>query len=141
MLLRLLLPLWYLPSAIAIPFFSNNTIPSNLTSDCATALLTDVEQCPPTVASFAIGYYYPPSVLEKACTSACVTGLQQYEASIATACTGQTWTAYDEIDGAPLDLIANVMRFNHDLVCLKDAGRWCNVVAVAAAMQADPGRR
>lgn len=83
----------------------------------------------------------PPSVLEKACTTACVTALEQYEARIATACTGQTWTAYDEIDGAPLDIIANVMRFNHDLVCLKDAGRWCNVVAVAAAMQADPGRR
>lgn len=140
MFLRLLPLLWCLPSTSAIPFFNNQTIPSNLTTNCATALLTDVNQCPPTVASFASGYYYPPSVLEEACTSACVTALQRYEDDVTKACAGQTWSAYDEVDDASLALIPNVMRFNHDLVCLKDADRWCNVVAAAAAVQADPGQ-
>ncbi|KAH9873589.1 hypothetical protein IAQ61_004213 [Plenodomus lingam] len=124
MFLRLLPLLWCLPSTSAIPFFNNQTIPSNLTTNCATALLTDVNQCPPTVASFASGYYYPPSVLEEACTSACVTALQRYEDDVTKACAGQTWSAYDEVDDASLALIPNVMRFNHDLVCLKDADRW-----------------
>jgi hypothetical protein len=141
MLLWLLPLLCCLPSTIAIPFFSNSTIPSNLTTTCATALLTDVVQCPPTVANFASGYYYPPSVLEEACTDNCVTALRRYEERVTRACVGQTWTGYDDMNDAPLAMIPNVMRYNLDLVCLKDAGRWCNVVAAAVALQADPGRK
>lgn len=139
--LQLLLPLTLLQVAYALPFFTNSTIPANLTTVCANALLTDVSQCPPTVARFTSGYYYPPMILEEACTSACSTALQIYEQSIKTACAGQTWAGYDDEDDAPLDLIPNVMRFNHELVCIQDSGRWCNVVAAAAAMQADPGRK
>jgi hypothetical protein len=32
------------------------------------------------------------------------------------------------------------MRFNRDLVWIQDSGHWCNVVAAAVALEADPGR-
>jgi len=140
MLPWLLMLIWSFTPIHALPFFDNSTIPPNLTVDCAKALLTDVVQCPPTVASFSSGYYYPPTILEEACTSACSSALQLYEQTIITACADQTWAAYDEVDDAPLAMIPHVMGFNHDLVCLRDSGRWCNVVAAAAAVQADPGR-
>lgn len=140
-MLQWLLSLTLFQVTSALPFFTNSTIPANLTTACANALLTDVSQCPPTVARFTSGYYYPPAVLEEACTSACTTALQEYEQKIKTACAGQTWAGYDEENDAPLDIIPDVMQFNHELACIQDSGRWCNVVAAAAAMKADPGRR
>ncbi|KAF2126083.1 carbohydrate-binding module family 50 protein [Dothidotthia symphoricarpi CBS 119687] len=137
---------WLLPltlvfrAAHALPFFTNGTIPTNLTTTCANALLTDVIQCPPTAARFMNGFYYPPATLEKACTSACSTALEQYETQVRTACVGQTWAGYDDENDAPLDMIPNLMRYNWDLACIQDSGRWCNVVAAAAAVQADPGQ-
>ena len=136
-----LLPLTLFQVAHALPFFTNSTIPANLTTVCANALLTDVSQCHPIVARLSSGYYYPPTILEKVCTSTCSSALERYEQKVKTACAGQTWVGYDEVDDAPLDLIPNVMRFNQDLACIQDSGRWCNVVAAAAAMQADPGRK
>jgi len=35
-------------------------------------------------------------------------------------------------------MIVDNMRSHYDLVCLKDQGRWCNVVAARRAMQLDP---
>lgn len=137
-----LLPLTFVSQvAHALPFFTNGTIPANLTTTCASALLTDVTQCPPSASRFMNGYYYPPSILEKACTSTCSTALEQYEQKVKSACAGQTWAGYDDENDTPLDIIPNVMRFNRDLACIQDSGRWCNVVAAAAAMQADPGRK
>ncbi|CAO2650794.1 Nn.00g020860.m01.CDS01 [Neocucurbitaria sp. VM-36] len=139
-MLQWLLPLTLFQVAHALPFFTNSTIPANLTTVCANALLTDVSQCHPIVARLSSGYYYPPTILEKVCTSTCSSALERYEQKVKTACAGQTWVGYDEVDDAPLDLIPNVMRFNQDLACIQDSGRWCNVVAAAAAMQADPGQ-
>lgn len=127
-------------AAHALSFFNNGTISANLTTTCANALLTDVAQCPPTAARFANGFFYPPATLKKACTSACSTALERYEKNVTTACAGQTWAGYDDRNDAPLVMIPNLMRYHRDLACIQDSGRWCNVVAAAAAMQADPGR-
>jgi hypothetical protein len=125
----------------ARPFFTNGTIPANLTTECANTLLTDVTQCPATAANFINGFYYPVEVLEDACNRQCSTALGRYEARVKTACTGQTWAGYDDENDAPLDMIPNLMRFNRDLACIQDSERWCNVVAAAAALEADPGRK
>jgi hypothetical protein len=124
----------------ALPFFTNGTIPANLTTACIDTLLTDVVQCPATAANFINGFYYPAEVLEDACNRQCSTALGRYEARVKTACAGQTWAGYDDENDAPLDMIPNLMRFNRDLACIQDSGRWCNVVAAAAALKADPGR-
>ncbi|KAH9866825.1 hypothetical protein J1614_008518 [Plenodomus biglobosus] len=137
---RLLLATLVFQTTRALPFFNNGTIPANLTTTCANALLVDVVQCPITAAQFLNGFYYPPTTLEQACSSACSLALQNYEASVKTACAGQTWAGYDDENDAPLDMIPNLMRYNRDLACIQDSGRWCNVVAAAAAIQADPGR-
>ncbi|KAI1522760.1 LysM domain containing protein [Pyrenophora tritici-repentis] len=137
---RLLVATLVFQTAHALPFFNNGTIPANLTTTCANALLVDVVQCPITAAQFLNGFYYPPKTLENACSSACSLALQNYEASVKTACAGQTWAGYDDENDAPLDMIPNLMRYNRDLACIQDSGRWCNVVAAAAALQADPGQ-
>jgi hypothetical protein len=127
-------------AAQCLPFFTNGTIPANLTTACADSLLTDVVQCPATAANFMNGFYYPTDVLEGACSGQCSTALEQFEANVKSACAGQTWAGYDDENDAPLDIIANLMRFNRDLACIQDSGRWCNVVAAAVALEADPGR-
>lgn len=38
-------------------------------------------------------------------------------------------------------MIPNVLRFNRDLACIMDSDRYCNIVAQAAAIEADPGRK
>jgi len=124
----------------SLPFFTNGTISANITTSCANALLTDVTQCPPTAARFLNGFYYPPATLNKACTSACSAALEKYEKNVTAACTGQTWAGYDDMNDAPIAMIPNLMRYHRDSACIQDSGRWCNVVAAAAAMQADPGR-
>jgi len=123
----------------SLPFFTNGTISANITTSCANALLTDVTQCPPTAARFLNGFYYPPATLNKACTSACSAALEKYEKNVTAACTGQTWAGYDDMNDAPIAMIPNLMRYHRDSACIQDSGRWCNVVAAAAAMQADPG--
>lgn len=128
-----------IPRAESVRFFSNNTVPANLTVSCSNALLTEV-QCSPVVPQFQNGYFYPPSLLNRTCTAACSTALQSYEKSIATSCSGQSWAGYDdEADDMPLVVIPNLMRFNYDMICLQDSGRWCNAVSAAAAVGADPG--
>lgn len=135
-----LLSLLLCSRARATVFFANNTTPANLTNACTNALLTDV-QCSPVVPQFQNGYYYPPSLLGRACTSTCSTALQSYEQAVATACNGQTWMGYDEETDLPLVVIPNLMRYHYDLICLQDSGRWCNEVAAAAALSVDPGGR
>jgi hypothetical protein len=49
--------------AHAVPFFTNTTLPANLTTSCQNALLTDVAQCPLSAARFTFGSYYPGNLL------------------------------------------------------------------------------
>ena len=122
-------------------FFSNNTVPFNLTVSCASALMTDV-QCSPVVPRLQTGFFYPPSLLNRTCTAACSSALQAYENSVTASCSGQTWAGYDNDDSDSISLVVipNLMRFNYDMICLQDSGRWCNAVSAAAAVGADPGR-
>ncbi len=128
-----------LHSAYAAQFFSNNTIPTNVTTACSNALLKDVVGCSSFVPLLRNGYYYSPSTLDKTCTAACATALTSYESDIYTACSGQTWAGYVDEGDMTVAVIPNLMRYQYALTCLQDSGRWCNAVAAAAAVTADPG--
>ena len=125
--------------SLTAQFFSNGTVPLNLSSACSNALLKDVTGCSPIVSLFKDGYFYPPSTLEKTCNAACAKALASYETEISSACSGQTWAGYDDGNDMSLAIIPNLMRYQYDLTCLQDSGRWCNVVAAAAAVSGDPG--
>ena len=123
----------------AVKIFSNATIPANLTTDCSSALLADIA-CSPVVASFRNGYYYPAATLNATCTSACEAALTSYELTIDSSCNNQVWQGYSDED-MPVLVIPNLLKYQYDLTCLQDSGRWCNVVAGSAAQAADPGGR
>jgi len=133
------LSFFWLRLASAAQFFSNNTVPANLTTACSNALLKDVTGCSSIVPVFQNGYFYPPSILEKTCTTECAVALTSYESEINTVCSGQMWAGYDDGNDMTLAIIPNLIRYQYDLTCLQDSARWCNVVAVAAAVSADPG--
>jgi hypothetical protein len=38
----------------------------------------------------------------------------------------------------PVEIIPDLMRYEHGLACIMDAGRYCNNVAAKAAYAADP---
>ncbi|CAG8971987.1 hypothetical protein HYALB_00003325 [Hymenoscyphus albidus] len=129
----------YINLVSAVPFFTNSTVPTNLTTTCSNALLKDVTGCTSLVPVFRNGFFYLTSSLEKTCTPACSTALASYEGGIASACVGQSWAGYDDGNDMPLDIIPNLIKFQYDLTCLQDSGRWCNVVAASAAVGGDPG--
>jgi len=123
----------------AVRLLSSASIPTNLTVLCVNALLADVN-CSPVVASLRNGYYYPASTLNRTCTADCDTALNAYETDVMSACDNQTWNGYQDTE-MPLVIVPNLLRFQYNLTCLRDSGRWCNVVAAAAALAQDPGSK
>ena len=123
--------------AKAVQLVSNNSIPTNLTQGCASALLTDVE-CSPAVKGLRIGSYYPQSVLNSTCTRQCASALSSYQSTVVSACGEQTWTGYEETT-MPLVVIPDMLRYLYNLTCLRDSNRYCNYVAARAAFASDPG--
>lgn len=118
------------------PLFDNSTIPTNLTVSCSNALLSDVN-CSPSVMGLQYGNYYPETTLQRVCTSDCDAALAKYEADVTTACAGQSWNGYDDYL-MPLAIIPDTIRYQYNLTCLMDSGRYCNIVAAQAAAALDP---
>ncbi len=57
-----------------------------------------------------------------------------------SACDSQTWNGYQDTE-VPLVIVPHLLRFQYNLTCLRDSGRWCNLVAAAAALAQDPGSK
>lgn len=117
---------------------TSQSIPANLSTGCQAALLADVD-CNYMVSKLRNGYFYPTSILEKTCTEQCASGLVTFEESILAACAEDVWEGYDEDGEMPVSIIPNLMRYQYDLTCLQDSGRFCNVIAGQAAAISDPG--
>lgn len=120
----------------AAQLVTNSSLPTNLTANCASALLHDVN-CSPVVTAFRIGSYYPQSTLNRTCTAQCATALATYQSTIVSACRDQTWLGYED-NVMPLDVIPDMLRYLYNLTCLTDSGRYCNNVAAEAALLLDP---
>lgn len=122
----------------ALKLYGNSTIPTELTTGCAQALLADVS------CDIAVTYLYPEgyfdaATLTKSCTDTCTQSLLTFENNIVTACGSQTFGGETNDDLTknpiyPVAMLPNRFRFRHGLICMKDAGRWCNVVAGEAAL-------
>ncbi|KAJ2991553.1 hypothetical protein NUW58_g2476 [Xylaria curta] len=91
------------------------------------------------------GHFYAEYTLNRTCTDSCASFLSDYEASVVDSCGDEAWENYFNADETgsnprpvPIRVIPNLIRYLFSLTCLKDAGRFCNVVVGAAAMLADP---
>lgn len=120
----------------AAQLLTNSTVPQNLSVDCTDALLANVD-CSPVIISLRAGSYYPVSTLENACTTDCSSALAAFESRIVSSCEGQTWNGFDDAE-MPLTIIPDLIRYEYNLTCITDAGRFCNNVAAQAAYAADP---
>jgi hypothetical protein len=131
-----------LPAISAVQFITEETAPADISAGCLSALTANVP-CSLLVSRFRPGFYYAEPVLTEACTTECEAGLLNYETSVVSACSGDTWEGYDEggEGGEKLGVIPSFLRYFYSTICLQDAGRWCNVVAGIAAQIADPGSK
>jgi hypothetical protein len=120
----------------AIQLLSNATIPLNLTAGCSSALAADVD-CSPVVTYLKAGSYYPQTTLNRTCTANCETALASWERKIVSSCSGETWSGYGDVP-MPLTVIPDLIRYEFNLSCITDSGRFCNNVAAQAAYAADP---
>lgn len=124
----------------AIQLLVEQSVPANLSTACQTALLADVD-CSLMVSKFRNGYFYPQSILENSCTTQCASGLVTFEQNVGDACVNDVWEGYDEDAEIPVAVIPSLLRYQYDLTCLQDSGRFCNVIAGQAAAISDPGCR
>lgn len=122
----------------ATQFFTSSNAPAGLSAPCSAALTAELP-CSRLVPRLLHGYYYSESILSQSCTSECDTALRSWEQSIVAACEADTWDGYDDAGDAPLAWIPAVLRYQYSLTCLRDNGRWCNVIAAGAALFEDPG--
>ncbi len=136
---KLALALNFFQIAHAFQIFSDTTVPGNLTAGCTSALLQDIS-CSPVVAALQSGSYYPVSTLNNTCTDTCRIALSKYQSNIVSACNGQTWNGYEDT-AMPLTIIPDLLRYQFNLTCLMDSGRYCNNVAAVAAFALDPGSK
>lgn len=125
-----------LHGALSMKVFTSSTVPTGVTAVCADALISDVA-CSPVITALQNGYYYSQNMLEALCTTGCKSALEAYEASVGTACSGQTWNGYYD-EEMPIVMVADLLQYQFDQSCLMDTGRYCNVVAAQAATAQDP---
>jgi hypothetical protein len=122
-------------STSAVKIFDKTTVPSNLTTACTNALLGDLN-CSPFVTALRGDAYYSQKALERTCKPDCDGALSTYSSTIANVCGKQLWSGYDNVPEL-VTTIPDLMRYNFDLVCLRDSDRYCNVVAAANAAASD----
>jgi hypothetical protein len=126
---------------VAVKLYENATLPADITAACSNALLADVS-CDVAVAYFEPGGYYNEDLLRKSCTDGCTAALQKFEKDIVDACGTQTFGGEENWDLTvnpifPVAMIPNKLRFYYGLACLKDNGRFCNLIAGEAAAASD----
>lgn len=120
----------------AVSFYTNSTVPGNLTSACTSALLADVN-CDPVVPALLSGDFYPSSTLSRACTSNCANALSSFQSHVQTACSNDVWLGYNN-ETMPVVMIPELQRYHYNLTCLSYNGQFCNNVGAAYAAHLDP---
>lgn len=116
-------------SLSALQVFTADTLPSgSISAACASALTSNID-CSRQIASFFPGGYKSEDVLDEACTASCSSALSQYEAAAARACGADDTFEISTDDNAPASFIPQILFYNFNRTCIRDGGRWCNVVA------------
>jgi hypothetical protein len=131
---RLISILSFLSATEGFSVFNEKNLPLNLSPTCRGALINDIN-CEQVITSFTATEFYSPAVLDKACTSSCSSSWASLRSSTASSCGNQTWDGLGS--DSPIALIPELMSFSYNVVCLKDAGRYCNNVIAANAAATD----
>lgn len=113
----------------ALQVITANTLPSDSLSASCIAALTSNVNCARQVTAFRPGAYKPIEVLERACTSDCSKSLADYQKATQSACGDSDSFPIGENRQAPASFIPQILFYNFNRTCIKDEGRWCNVVA------------
>ncbi|KAF2737440.1 hypothetical protein EJ04DRAFT_395349, partial [Polyplosphaeria fusca] len=117
--------------------YANSTLPKKISPACRKALLGEVS-CDAAVTYFQPQGYYGVELLQKVCEDDCTASLLKFEGAVVKACSSETFGGEENWDLSinptfPIAMIPNKLRFNYELTCLKDNGRFCNVVLGDAA--------
>ncbi|KAI0143678.1 hypothetical protein GGR57DRAFT_341918 [Xylariaceae sp. FL1272] len=126
-----------LPSIEAISFYTNATLPANISSACTSALISDIASCDPVVPALRNGAFYSESTLTRICTTACASSLAVFQGAVDRACSADVWTGYDD-EPLPVAVIPELLRYQFNLTCLENDGLFCNNVAASYASFLDP---
>ncbi|KAI3543610.1 LysM domain-containing protein [Colletotrichum filicis] len=116
--------------------FTTNTVPEGLSAGCSNALVADIP-CGNGITLFTRGEYYPLTDLKALCVDSCASALEAYHVDVVSSCAADNWPEEMEVD-MPLVMISELLRYNYNLTCLTDSGRFCNNVAAAFAASRDP---
>ncbi|KAF7870543.1 hypothetical protein EAF04_004287 [Stromatinia cepivora] len=112
----------------AVRLITVDTLPSDsLSAKCIAALTSNVN-CARQVKGFLPGTYKSIEVLERACTNDCSLSLGEYQKATEAACGDHDLFPISETREAPASFIPQIMFYNFNRTCIKDEGRWCNVV-------------
>lgn len=106
-------------------FFTNATAPEGLSNECTSALLVEIG-CAPVVAGFRTSSYIPPNALQEICTSQCSNDLQAFRTSVAASCVDETFEYNEGEAPIPVAMLADMLAFSFNYVCLKEGTKWCN---------------
>ncbi|KAI0203160.1 hypothetical protein F4808DRAFT_449427 [Astrocystis sublimbata] len=135
-----LITLSYPSFVSAVQIYDADSLPTDISSGCLDAMTVDVPDCLSFASSFRYGYFYSERLLGDTCTSECSSGLAAFEKGVISACSNDTYLQDgDTGDELPMALMPNIMRYLYELSCIKDNGRFCNVVAGTNAALSDPG--
>ncbi|PKY08970.1 hypothetical protein P168DRAFT_315012 [Aspergillus campestris IBT 28561] len=94
---------------------------------CADALSTNITTCLKAVHGLSSNNHYSQHGLDVICKDECRGNLQKYEQTVKKACPGVTYTSEWGND-FPISAVASTLVFNFNQTCLKDEGKYCNLV-------------
>ena len=121
---------------LAFQYVGNNSMPANVSVACNGALVKDIA-CDPYVRRFRPGQYYSQEGLTKACTASCDGALSSYEAGVVQACKGQTYMDDFGFQTQEISTIPGILRYQYNKTCLRNDGKFCNLLAYQAAQGQD----
>ncbi|KAI0202237.1 hypothetical protein F4808DRAFT_468789 [Astrocystis sublimbata] len=121
-----------LRSAVATSFYTNATVPTNISSACTSALVSEVVNCDPVVPALRSGAFYSESTLTRICTSACASSLGIFQGAVNRACATDVWDGYGD-EQLPVAVIPELLRYQFNLTCLENDGLFCNNAAASYA--------
>lgn len=127
----------FFPIVSADAFLDANSLPEGLSSGCVAALTAETN-CRIDVPELSPGTYYPFSQLQAICTPDCASSLAGYHSSVLSSCSQDSWLD-DDGTKLPAAFYSEIVRYSYNLTCLTEGGRFCNNVAAAWAVAADPG--
>jgi LysM repeat protein len=136
-LILALTALFSLRTVAAVVMTYQDALPTNLSTTCSNAILTDVA-CDPLVRDLRTDFFYRPASLERMCTSDCSEALSSWKDLVRSSCGDETVPADFELPASAV-VIPATLEYLFAFTCLRESDRFCGPVAALAAVFNDPG--